>query len=112
MLILPSMYQSTILGTSVRPRAPPNAVPFHTQPENDDARTGLHLGGVDDRADAGGDAAADVADLVEGRIFADFRDRDLGQDGEIGEGGATHVVMHGLATQREATGAIGHHAFA
>jgi ABC-type nitrate/sulfonate/bicarbonate transport system ATPase subunit len=30
--ILPSMYQSTILGTSVRPRAPPNAVPFHTRP--------------------------------------------------------------------------------
>src|SRR5213075_1369938 len=30
--ILPSMYQSTILGTSVRPRAPPNAVPFQTRP--------------------------------------------------------------------------------
>ena len=27
-----SMYQSTILGTSVRPRAPPKAVPFHTRP--------------------------------------------------------------------------------
>ena len=26
------MYQSTIFGTSVRPRAPPNAVPFHTRP--------------------------------------------------------------------------------
>ncbi len=32
MLILPCMYQSTIFGTSVRPRAPPNAVPFHTRP--------------------------------------------------------------------------------
>ncbi len=32
MLILPSMYQSTIFGTSVRPRAPPKAVPFHTLP--------------------------------------------------------------------------------
>ncbi len=31
-LILPSIYQSTILGTSVRPRAPPNAEPFHTRP--------------------------------------------------------------------------------
>jgi hypothetical protein len=30
--ILPSMYQSTIFGTSVRPRAPPNAVPFQTRP--------------------------------------------------------------------------------
>ncbi len=27
---LPSMYQSTILGTSVRPRAPPKAVPRQT----------------------------------------------------------------------------------
>ena len=26
------MYQSTIRGTSVRPRAPPKAVPFHTRP--------------------------------------------------------------------------------
>ena len=32
MLILPSMYQSTILGTSVRPRAPPNALPSHFRP--------------------------------------------------------------------------------
>src|SRR5258706_388519 len=32
MLILPSMYQSTIRGTSVRPRAPPKAVPFQTRP--------------------------------------------------------------------------------
>src|SRR5215471_862422 len=30
--ILPCMYQSTILGTSVRPRAPPKAVPRHTRP--------------------------------------------------------------------------------
>ena len=28
----PSMYQSTIFGTSVRPRAPPKAVPRHTRP--------------------------------------------------------------------------------
>ena len=32
MLILPSMYQSTIFGTSVRPLAPPKAVPFQTRP--------------------------------------------------------------------------------
>ncbi|MOA55358.1 hypothetical protein D3C78_1791370 [compost metagenome] len=30
--ILPSMYQSTILGVSVRPRAPPKAEPFQTRP--------------------------------------------------------------------------------
>ena len=32
MLSLPSMYQSTIFGTSVRPRAPPKAEPFHSRP--------------------------------------------------------------------------------
>ncbi len=32
MLMRLSMYQSTIFGTSVRPRAPPNAVPCHTRP--------------------------------------------------------------------------------
>jgi hypothetical protein len=26
------MYQSTIFGTSVRPRAPPKAEPFHSRP--------------------------------------------------------------------------------
>ena len=31
-LILPSMYQSTIFGTSVRPRAPPKAEPRHSRP--------------------------------------------------------------------------------
>ena len=30
--ILPSMYQSTIFGTSLRPRAPPTAEPFQTRP--------------------------------------------------------------------------------
>ena len=36
--------------------------------EDDDVRARLDLGRVDDGADAGGDAAADVADLVEGRV--------------------------------------------
>src|SRR5436309_9351795 len=30
--IFPCMYQSTIFGTSARPRAPPNAVPRQTRP--------------------------------------------------------------------------------
>jgi hypothetical protein len=38
--------------------------------EDDGGRADLDLGGVDDRADAGRDAAADVADLVEGRVLA------------------------------------------
>ena len=32
MLTFPSMYQSTIYGTSLRPLAPPNAVPFQVRP--------------------------------------------------------------------------------
>jgi hypothetical protein len=32
MFIFFPMYQSTIFGTSVRPRAPPNVAPFHTRP--------------------------------------------------------------------------------
>src|SRR5216683_1794497 len=39
--------------------------------EDDDIGARLDLGGVDDGADAGGDAAADIADLVEGRVLAD-----------------------------------------
>ena len=64
------------------------------------------------RADAGGDAAADVADLVERRVLADFRHRDLRQHGEIGEGRAAHIVVDLLAAEREARGAVGHHALA
>ena len=37
--------------------------------EHDDVRAGLDLRGVDHRADAGRDAAADVADLVERRVL-------------------------------------------
>src|SRR5690349_4213390 len=195
MLILPSMYQSTIFGTSVRPRAPPNAVPFQTcldflpgagdaddrrdapaamaalerlahhvdvadalervigaatgeldeirhdvladilridevrqaelarkrfargvqvdandhvradhprvlhdveadaaETEHDDVRARLDLRGVHDGADARRDAAADVADLVEGRVAADLRDGDLRQHRVLREGARAHVV--------------------
>ena len=40
------------------------------EPEHDAFGAGLHLGGVEDGADAGSDAAADVADLVERGVFA------------------------------------------
>src|SRR5437868_6563506 len=111
--ILWFMYQSTIFGTSVRPLAPPNAVPVHTRPvtswngrieiypdnlrcthharalnhiqpnaaeaEHHHARARLDFRGVDHRADAGGNAAADVTRLIERRVFPDFRHRDFGQ---------------------------------
>ena len=40
--------------------------------EHDDSVAGLHLGGEQHGADAGGDAAADVADLVERGVLADL----------------------------------------
>ena len=51
--------------------------------EHDDVGAGLDLGREQHRADAGGDAAADVADLVERRVGADLRQRDLGHDGVV-----------------------------
>ncbi len=65
--------------------------------EHRDIGAGPDLRGVDDGANAGGDATADVTNLVERRVLADFRQGDLGQHGEIGEGRAAHVVEHGVA---------------
>ena len=91
MLILPSMYQSTIFGTSVRPRAPPKAVPFQTRPVtswNGRVRDLLAgAGDADDDADPPAAVAAferlahdvDVADALEAVIGAA-----LGQVDEIG----------------------------
>jgi hypothetical protein len=47
------MYQSTILGTSLRPRAPPNAEPFHCRPGDELERPRRDLGA------GGGDADDD-----------------------------------------------------
>src|SRR4029077_7332086 len=49
--------------------------PDAAEPEDDAFCAWLDLGGVDDSADAGGYAAADVADLVERCVGADFRYR-------------------------------------
>ena len=82
MSILPSMYQSTIFGTSVRPRAPPNAVPFHTRPVTSwNGRVLISwpgAGDADDHRDAPAAVAAlerlahqlDVADALEAVVGA------------------------------------------
>ena len=71
--------------------------------EHDRGGAGLDLGGVDHRADPGSDAAANVADLLERRVAADLRHRDLRQHRVIGEGRGAHVVEHPmLAAAREA----------
>ncbi len=56
-----------------QPRALEHVEPDAAQPEHDHVVAGLDLGGVDHRADARGDAAADVAAVSNGassRIFA------------------------------------------
>src|ERR1700681_1630099 len=86
--------------------------PDAAEPEHHDIGSRLDLGGVDHRADTGGDAAADVADLVKGCIFANLRQGDFREDGEVGEGRAAHVVIHGFAVEGESAGPVGHHALA
>src|SRR6202034_4089141 len=89
-----------------------NIEPNAAQTEYDNIGAWRDLGGVDHGADAGRDATADVATLVERGVFTDFRDRDFRQHGKVREGRATHVVIDGLALVAEARGAIGHHPFA
>src|SRR4029453_18835388 len=84
--------------------------PNAAQPEYDYVRAGFDLGRVEHRANARGDAAANVADLVEWRVLTNLGHRDLGQHREVCERGAAHVVVHRIAPQRKAAGAIGHHA--
>ena len=45
---------------------------YAAKAENHHVGARFNLGRVDHRTDAGGDAATDVADLVEGRVLADF----------------------------------------
>ena len=52
--------------------------------EHDAIGAGLDLGGIEHRLYAGGHPAADVADLIKGRIGADLGQSDLGQHREIG----------------------------
>src|SRR5687767_14640361 len=82
------------------------------EPEHRDGGAGLDPRRPDRRADAGGDAAADVADLVERRVLADPGERDLGKHGEVREGRAAHIMGDRLAAEAEAAGAVGHHALA
>src|SRR5260221_443229 len=100
MLIFFSMYQSTIFGTSVRPLD--DVEPDAAEPEHRDVGAGPDLRGVHHGADPGGDAAADVADLLERRVLADLGERDLRQHREVRERRAAHVVKHVVAVAAEA----------
>src|SRR6056297_3411669 len=79
--------------------------------EDDRPAADLDLRGVDDGADAGRRPAADLADLVEGRVLADLRKGYLGQDGVVRERRAPHVVQDRVAIEGgEPRGAVGHEA--
>ena len=69
---------------------------------------GSTLADKHDRADARGDAAADIAGGIEGRVLADFRHRNLGQHREVREGRAAHIVVDRLALVGEAARAVRH----
>src|SRR5213078_3883806 len=58
-------------------RALDHVEPDAAEAEHDDVRAGLDLGGPQHRADAGGHAAAEVADRRERRVLADLGERDL-----------------------------------
>jgi hypothetical protein len=64
------------------------------------------------RTVAGRDAAAEQAGAVHGRFLCDSDDRDVGNDGVLGEGGGSHEVEQVFAFALEARGAVRHDAFA
>src|SRR3974377_2442638 len=85
---------------------------YAPEPEHRDVGARPDLRGVDDGADPGGDAAADVADFVEGRVLAHLGDSDFRQHGKVCEGRAAHVVEHRVAVTSESRCAVWHNAFA
>src|SRR5205085_2244104 len=83
-----------------------------SQTEHHHTRARLRFSRVDDRTYSRRDTAADVADLVERRVGADFRQCNFRQHGEIGKRRTSHVVQDRLALDGETAGAVGHHALA
>jgi hypothetical protein len=71
-----------------------------------------HLRGDAGGAVSRGDAAAEQAGAVHGRVRLDGDDGDVGDDGVLGEGGCAHEVKEVLAAGAEARGAVGHDAAA
>ena len=105
------VHADDLLGAN-HPQPLDHVQPNAAEAEHHGAAAGLGLGCVHHRAEAGGDAAADVADFVKRRVLADFRQRDLRQHGEVRECGGAHVMGDRLAVAREPAGAVRHQALA
>ena len=82
-----------------------------SQAEDDDMRSWLDLGGIDDGTDTCRHAAPDVADFVEGRVLANFGEGYFGNDGVFGEGRSSHIMEQCFAVEREPRGSVGHDSF-
>ena len=82
--------------------------PDAAQAEDHAIGTRLHLRRIDHRPHPRGHATADVAGTGKRRVLANLRQGDLGQDGEIREGGTAHIVGDRLALVAEARTAVGH----
>src|SRR5690606_24995815 len=66
------------------------------QTEDGHRGAGFHLGGIEHRADTGGDPATEQANLFQRRIFLDLGHRHFRYHRVFGEGGAAHVVVDRL----------------
>ncbi|MNE24728.1 hypothetical protein D3C80_1180280 [compost metagenome] len=68
----------------------------------------LDFGGEDHRTQTGRHAATDVADSIERRVFANFRQRDLRYYGVVRECRCAHVMQDRHAVERETAGCVWH----
>ena len=64
-----------------------------TEAEHSHGRAGFDFGGVEDRADTGGHAAAQQADLVQWRFLAHLGQGNFRHHGVLGEGAGAHIVV-------------------
>ena len=99
----------------VRPdhlRALDHIQPDAAETEHDHIRARFDLRRIHDRAHARRHAAADVADLVERRVFTYLRNGDFRHDDVVRERRCTHVVEQRFAVERKTRSGIGHQALA
>lgn len=76
--------------------------------EDSDIGAFLDLGGHHGRTVTGGDTTAQQTGPVGRDLGSDRNDRDIGNNGVLGEGGGTHEVQDVLAAGLEAGGSVGH----